>query len=279
MGYQWPSIFISRKGTGSGLHCDSRMTRFYSKMLSGKKLWRLIGPSEYWRADPNPDRSIPETYPHKFHADIVSPSFEESPYLDGALVYEAVLNPGDILFVPSAWGHQIVNVEDAVMTGLNFYDNESMSPAKKYAEKAEDESVMNDAWQGYFMPLQDPDYDNDIPLDEYVMNQHLANAAVPDRLQDWIDFVPEQVKEFAHTNGDNALIGAVRYNFYNLAEYILESIEGWDVNAKSKAEGATALDFASQSGFRRLNSLLRKHGAKTTMELWEEEQRTPSNQQ
>ena len=277
-GYQWPSIFISRKGTGSALHCDSRMTRFYTKMLSGKKLWRLIGPTEYWRADPNPDRSIPETYPHKFHADIVSPSFEEFPELDGALVYEAVLKPGDILFVPSAWGHQIVNVEDAVMTSLNFYDNEAMAPAKKYAKESEDDSVTNDAWKGYFMPLQDPDYETDIPLDEYVKNQHLANAAVPDRLMDWIDFVPDEVKNFAAANGDNALIGAVRYNFYNLAEYIIKSIDDWDINARSKVEGATALDFATQNNYHRLEGLLRKYGAKTTEELWMEKHtptRTP----
>jgi len=270
-GYQWPSIFISRKGTGSELHCDSRMTRFYTKMLSGKKLWRLIGPTEYWRVGPNPDLSIPETYPHKFHADVISPSFDEFPDLDGALVYEAVLKPGDVLFSPSAWAHQVVNVVDAVMTSLNFYDSQNLAAAKKYADEAEDESVGNEGWKAYFLPLDDPDFENDIPLDEYVKTQHLGHAAVPERLLDWIDLVPEDVKNFTHSNGDNALLGAVRYNFYNLAESILESIDDWDVNAKTEKEQATALDFSSQCGYDRMSELLKEYGAKTTVELWEEE--------
>lgn len=279
-GYQWPSIFISRKGTGSLLHCDSRMTRFYTKMLSGKKLWRLIGPTEYWRVGPNPDMSIPETYPHKFHADIISPSFDEFPDLDGALVYEAVLKPGDILFSPSAWGHQVVNVVDAVMTSLNFYDSQTLAAAKRYADDAEDESVGNDAWNAYFMPLDDPDYETDIPLDEYVKNQHLIHAEVPERLKDWIDLVPEGVKVFTHSkNGDNALIGAVRYNFYNLAEYILKSIDDFDVNAKSDKEGATAMDFADQTEYHRMAHLLRQYGGKTVLEIWEDEQKKAAEAQ
>ena len=91
MDNQWPSIFISGKGTGSALHCDSRMTRFWISMLYGAKLWRLIPPSEYWRMGPDFDPEN-EFYPGKFRADIINPDFEEFPGMDGALTILFIVN-------------------------------------------------------------------------------------------------------------------------------------------------------------------------------------------
>eukprot|EP00980_Cylindrotheca_fusiformis_P003977 scaffold874_cov126-Cylindrotheca_fusiformis.AAC.10 len=266
MEFQWPSIFISQKGTGSGLHCDSRMTRFYTKMLHGRKLWRLIGPSEYWRMAPNYDPTLTETYPHKFHADVIAPDFQQYPDLDGALVYEAVLKPGDILFAPSAWGHQVVNVENAVMTSLNYYDNESMEEAKNYAEEAGDGSVGNDAWEAFFMPLDDPDadyYQEDIPLDEYVRSQHLENISVPKRIQRWIDQSPDLVAGFRDEDGETALHIAVRFDFYQLVEYLVTKCEGLDINQVDDKHGITPLDLARIEGNDRIADLLEQHGGIT----------------
>lgn len=263
MEFQWPSIFISQKGTGSGLHCDSRMTRFYTKMLDGRKLWRLIGPSEYWRMAPNYDPTVSETYPHKFHGDVISPDFHKFPDMDGALVYEAVLKPGDVLFSPSAWGHQVVNVENAVMTSLNYYDNDSMDDASRYAEEAGDATVGNDAWEAYFMPLDDPQYDGDIPLDEYVHAQHLQNVQVPERIINWIDETPQLVTDFRE-DGETALHIAVRYNFYKLVEYLVKECDGLDVNEVDEIEGITALDLAKRTGYDMLVDLLQEHGASSS---------------
>jgi hypothetical protein len=263
MEYQWPSIFISQKGTGSGMHCDSRMTRFYTKMLDGRKLWRLIGPSEYWRMAPNFDRTISETYPHKFHADSISPDFNNFPDMDGALVYEAVLKPGDVLFGPAAWAHQVVNVENSVMTSLNYYDNDSMDGALKYSEEAGDETVGNDAWEAYFMPLDDPKYDDDIPLDEYVQAQHLQNAHVPERIQTWIDETPKSVIDF-RDDGETALYIAVRYNFFKLVEYLVKECKGLDVNEVDDDEGITALDLAKRAGHQMVANLLEEYGGSSS---------------
>ena len=46
-------ISVVSTGTGSPLHADAHMTRFYFQLLSGKKLWRVLPPSEYWRAGPS----------------------------------------------------------------------------------------------------------------------------------------------------------------------------------------------------------------------------------
>merc|ERR1711862_811947 len=70
----FPDIFISKKGTGSPFHADSGMRRFYFQLLSGKKLWRLIPPSENWRAGPEEDR-----FPVVFEADIINPDFDRFP--------------------------------------------------------------------------------------------------------------------------------------------------------------------------------------------------------
>ena len=120
--YHWPDIFISKKGTGTPLHCDADMSRFYFQLLSGKKLWRLMPPSEYWRASPT---DTDRYYPEKFKVDLMNVDFDKFPDMNGALVYEAVLDPGDVIFSPESWAHQVINLEDSIATGLNFVDYHS----------------------------------------------------------------------------------------------------------------------------------------------------------
>jgi len=259
--YQWPSIFMSRKGTGSGLHSDSHMTRFWTKMLAGEKLWRLIPPSEHWRMYPSIDSLAMASYPHKFHVDVINPDFARYPDMNGALVYEAVLKPGDVLFSPAAWGHQVVNAKDAVMTSLNYYDNEVMTAVKKYAKNVNDVSITSDAWDAFFMPLDDPEFKDDISLDVYVRSQHLMNAEVPVRVKHWIDTTPQMVKDYRNEGGLTALQVATLFNFSNLIRYLLENCDGLNVNEVDDVGGFTALDIAINSKFDEVIKLLKEHGA------------------
>merc|ERR1719409_2227865 len=105
------------------------MTRFYFQLLSGKKHWRLIPPSENWKAYPR--YYDDDLYPTRYHVDLMNPDFNKFPKLDGTLVYEAVLKPGDLLFVPEMWGHQVLNLEDSMATSLNFVDYHTVPAHRK----------------------------------------------------------------------------------------------------------------------------------------------------
>ena len=55
----------------------------------------------------------------RFTADLLHANFETHPGLDGAIVYEALLEPGDILHIPEGWGHQALNLEWSAMVSTN----------------------------------------------------------------------------------------------------------------------------------------------------------------
>lgn len=92
------------------------MTRFWILQLAGRKLVRLLPPSENSRASPTDwDMFLPTL----FTADLLHPDFESHPGLNGAIVYEALLEPGDILHIPEGWAHQALNLDWSAMVSTN----------------------------------------------------------------------------------------------------------------------------------------------------------------
>ena len=101
----------------------ARMTRFWIMVLQGRKLVRLLPPSENHRADP----TDPEAFqPTLYTVDLMDPDFAAHPSMNGMLVYEAVLEPGDVLFIPEGWAHQALNLEWVVMISSNYVDQHNV---------------------------------------------------------------------------------------------------------------------------------------------------------
>lgn len=109
--------------------------------LAGRKLVRMVPPSENWRADPT---DLDSFQPMLFTVDLMHPDFEQHPHLDGMLVYEALLEPGDVLFIPEGWGHQALNLEWSLMISSNYIDQHN---APLYLEWMEFDKVC-------FLPLR-----------------------------------------------------------------------------------------------------------------------------
>eukprot|EP00562_Extubocellulus_spinifer_P019951 CAMPEP_0178599718 /NCGR_PEP_ID=MMETSP0697-20121206/33469_1 /TAXON_ID=265572 /ORGANISM="Extubocellulus spinifer, Strain CCMP396" /LENGTH=571 /DNA_ID=CAMNT_0020237659 /DNA_START=116 /DNA_END=1831 /DNA_ORIENTATION=+ len=247
----FPDIFISNKGTGSPLHADAHMTRFYFQLLSGKKLWRVLPPSEYWRAGPSIDED--DYYPTKFGADIINPDFEEFPDLDGALVYEAVLNPGDVIFVPEGWGHQIYNLEDSMATSMNFVDWHAL-PAflrHKLHEKgpAFELSYIYRLMTSYLMPVDipvAPDQEENIDIQDWLDNHHFSTLDVPASVTKFVEFRGQYrngLDSYRSTDGFPALHVATMANYVAVVAYLLEN--GASLLEKDY-KGRTALDLAEK---------------------------------
>lgn len=107
-------LWIARAGTVTPLHWD--VPHNFHVHLSGRKRWllfppqatRCLYPRGIWSGMPNFSRVDPER-----------PDFNRFPRLRFALGYEAVLEPGQTLFIPSGWWHYTHTLEDAV--SLNFW--------------------------------------------------------------------------------------------------------------------------------------------------------------
>ena len=95
------------------------MTRFWITMLQGRKLVRAVPPSENYKSYPT---DVDSFQPSIFPVDLMFPDFEKHPRMDGMLVYEAILEPGDVMFMPEGWGHQALNLEWALMLTSNYVD-------------------------------------------------------------------------------------------------------------------------------------------------------------
>ena len=46
--------------------------------------------------------------------------------LQDLVVYETVLSPGDILFIPEGWAHQALNLEWTAMASSNYVDRNNL---------------------------------------------------------------------------------------------------------------------------------------------------------
>jgi len=91
--------------------------------LAGRKLLRLVPPAENWRGDASDSRSY---QPSLFTVDLMHPDYEKHPNMNNMIVYEAMLEPGDILFIPEGWGHQALNLEWTWMISSNYIDEHNL---------------------------------------------------------------------------------------------------------------------------------------------------------
>eukprot|EP00457_Paulinella_chromatophora_P004787 gb/GEZN01004800.1/.p1 GENE.gb/GEZN01004800.1/~~gb/GEZN01004800.1/.p1 ORF type:complete len:560 (-),score=39.19 gb/GEZN01004800.1/:188-1867(-) len=246
-----PGIFIGKKGSGSPLHSDSKCTRFYMLMLSGAKLWRLAPPSETWRLGPN--RGEDEWYPLKYAADLINPDFQKTPQLDGTLVYETILRPGQVLFVPEMWAHQVENLEDSISTSLNWVDKDTLPNYNAFMDyhigflkyiKNWDEAHAKEMeklrFNSIMLDLPHPRKDKgNLGWSEYFGAHELTFSGVPNGLYKWL--AEHDIDEPLDDKLRTALHMAVWLNMKTAARFLVD--QGADIEAQD-IEGITPLELA-----------------------------------
>jgi len=112
---RFPSLFVQPPGSRCGLHVDQAGTHFYQMLLAGRKRWRVFPPEEAARLYPRRQGLM-------FEADIFSPDLDKFPLLGTASGREAVLGPGEAIFVPQNSPHQVQNEEATVAVSANYVD-------------------------------------------------------------------------------------------------------------------------------------------------------------
>jgi hypothetical protein len=107
-------MWIGPAGTLTSLHHD--LTNNFIAQLVGRKRLKILPASEVGRV---------YNHQHVFSAisDLDDPDLDLTrfPRLTGARAYEIILEPGEILFVPLAWWHQVKSLDFSVTaTFTNF---------------------------------------------------------------------------------------------------------------------------------------------------------------
>jgi histone arginine demethylase JMJD6 len=103
--FRW--FFLGPSGTGSRLHIDTSGTHAWLTQIHGEKEWRLFPPDD-----------IPIAYCGV--ADAFSPDPERFPAFATARCHAAILRPGETMFVPYGWRHQVRNLGASWAVTENF---------------------------------------------------------------------------------------------------------------------------------------------------------------
>ncbi|RKH60319.1 cupin-like domain-containing protein [Corallococcus aberystwythensis] len=102
-------IYVSPKGAVTKLHADSGLTNAVLCQVHGRKQCFLISPDQA-PLFPDLKSRTPEPWD--------SPRLREA--YAGARVVETVLEPGDILFIPGCWLHEVYTLSASVSLTYNF---------------------------------------------------------------------------------------------------------------------------------------------------------------
>merc|ERR1719427_835225 len=89
-------------------------------MIEGRKQIRLYSCEHLQQLYPNPLGSKGKTIQSQVDCD--SPDLEKFPLFNEAVCHFAVLQPGDMLFIPAFWWHQVTSLSDSVSMNAFFGD-------------------------------------------------------------------------------------------------------------------------------------------------------------
>lgn len=99
-------LWIGSAKTHSGLHFD-RYNNFFGQVY-GRKVVNLISPEDSKYLYQFPD------VVQKSHVDPENPDLERFPKFAETTVYEGVLEPGEMLFIPNLWWHSLRSLDQSI---------------------------------------------------------------------------------------------------------------------------------------------------------------------
>ena len=115
----WPSMFVGPGGrSSSALHADWCDTAAWMGLYQGRKHWRIVPPGDRHLLHESAERI------NTFPTDIFKPDFSAYPTLSMAKVYDGIMHPGDIIFIPAGSAHQVRNLpgDPTIAVAMNYVD-------------------------------------------------------------------------------------------------------------------------------------------------------------
>ncbi|MCG3174492.1 MAG: hypothetical protein GMKNLPBB_02731 [Myxococcota bacterium] len=112
--YRWSKLWMGRAGTVTPMHWD--LPRNIVVQITGRKRFWLAAP---WQAPNVYPLPLKSPFPNFARVRVEEPDFQAWPRMRRLSVWRAELEPGDAIFIPSGWWHEVRNVEPSIT--LNFF--------------------------------------------------------------------------------------------------------------------------------------------------------------
>lgn len=121
--------YMGSAGTFTPLHHDVMYSFSWSASIVGRKLWRIFKPCEKTKL-----------WHIKHEEMLVSDSREGHynvnffPNVAAASYVEVVQQPGEVIFVPSGWLHQVHNLDDCISINHNWFNGSNIGLVWEYVK-------------------------------------------------------------------------------------------------------------------------------------------------
>ncbi|MCL4137518.1 UNVERIFIED_CONTAM: hypothetical protein GTU68_011038, partial [Idotea baltica] len=117
-------LLIGMEGNVTPAHYDEQQN-FFSQLI-GVKRCILFPPEHYENLYPH---TVYHPHDRQSQVDLENPDFERFPGLRHLKGFEAILSPGDVLYIPIYWWHHISPLEDQVKcsVSVNFWYKVTLS--------------------------------------------------------------------------------------------------------------------------------------------------------
>lgn len=119
----YPRIFVGPRGAITPLHADVWGTHAWLSQLIGRKRWLLFSPDQK-----------PYHYHHRVRCE--APDLEKYPLYREARPLEAVIGPGDTIWVPSRWSHWVHSLDAGISLTYNYMGPGCFAPCLASAFKS-----------------------------------------------------------------------------------------------------------------------------------------------
>jgi hypothetical protein len=106
-------------GAGSRTHLHAELSDIFHVCVRGRKRWILFPPGNFLHLYPIPAR----TSFVGSEVDVFEPDADVHPWFRGARGYEALLEEGDVLYVPTWFWHAVENPEAAISVNYLWHEH------------------------------------------------------------------------------------------------------------------------------------------------------------
>jgi hypothetical protein len=103
----YPRIFIGPRGAITPLHVDIWETHAWLAQLVGRKRWILFSPDQ-------------RKLLYGCNVQPQSPDLERYPLFRASKPVECTIAPGDLIFVPSGWAHEVISLDTTISVTHNY---------------------------------------------------------------------------------------------------------------------------------------------------------------
>ena len=114
-------VLVGPAGATTYVHRDRHRTHAWLAQIAGRKRWTIFSPDQYSLLyNKNCEPGAPS------FVNIVDPDLENFPRFKDASPIEFVLYPGELVFMPSGWLHQVTSLDPTLSISGNFVNGSNI---------------------------------------------------------------------------------------------------------------------------------------------------------